>query len=107
MKNTILYFISIVLFEILALYSVKKYSISYNKIYLIISIFSYSVIPIFLYLILKDNQKISTVNIIWNILSSIYGLMIGILIFNEKIDNTQIIGFILGFIALLFMFRVI
>jgi multidrug transporter EmrE-like cation transporter len=57
-------------------------------------------IPVFLYIIIKENRNISTVNIIWNILSTIYGLIIGVLIFQEKIHTLQIYGVLLGVLGI-------
>lgn len=95
-----LFFLCIVFFEVIALYSVKKYSQTKEWGYLATSILCYGLIPVFLYLIIKQGENVSTVNIIWNILSTIYGLVIGMLIFQEKIHSLQIYGVILGVLGL-------
>lgn len=95
-----LFFSGIVILEVIALYSVKKYSFTKEWYYLLTAIVCYGLIPIFLYLIIAQTKNVSTVNIIWNILSIIYGLLIGILIFREKIHSLQIYGLILGVLGL-------
>jgi multidrug transporter EmrE-like cation transporter len=108
MLNLIILFTCIILTESIALYSVKKYSIDNKKIYLLLSMCMYSLIPILLYYIISPKyckENISTVNIIWNILSTLYGLMIGVYIFSEHISSLQILGIILSTIGLIFIFK--
>jgi drug/metabolite transporter (DMT)-like permease len=63
----------------------------------------YCMIPFILYYILKTKEGIAMTNIIWNIASMIYGLFIGVILFNENILLKQKIGIILGFIGLILM----
>ena len=44
-------------------------------------------------------------NIVWNIASTIYGIIIGVLIFEESISFEQKIGALFGFIGLLLMIK--
>lgn len=92
----VFWFFLIICFEAAALYSIKMYSINHDTKYLIISILGYMLIPIFLYRLLKIGEGIAMTNVIWNILSTIYGFIIGMAIFSEKVSNLQIIGSILG-----------
>lgn len=100
----VLLFLAIVLLECIALYSVKRYSQRKEELFLILSVLGYSVIPILLILLIREKQNIATVNIIWNILSTVYGLMIGVLIFSEKITPLQVLGIIMGTLSLLLIF---
>jgi drug/metabolite transporter (DMT)-like permease len=86
----------IILVEATALYYVKEYSISDNSFSIIISIVAYSIIPLMLYKILKLGEGIAMTNIIWNIASTLYGLLIGVTLFSEHISFQQKIGAILG-----------
>ena len=99
MLYTIFWLSLLVLFEALALTSIKKYSVENQQIYLATSIFCYAVIPLLLYKLLQKKLGISVLNIIWNIMSTLYGLFIGIIIFNETITLQQKIGVILGIIG--------
>jgi drug/metabolite transporter (DMT)-like permease len=69
-----------------------------------LSCICYSVIPITIYFVLIKGNNISTVNITWNILSTLYGLLIGMIIFGEKVKSLQWYGVILGMISLVFIF---
>jgi uncharacterized membrane protein len=99
-----LLFFLIVLLESLALYSVKKASVD-QKNYLYISIVCYGLIPIFIYLILRKGNMVSTTNITWNILSTLYGLFIGLVLFSEHIGNLQMYGIVLGTLGLVLIFK--
>jgi multidrug transporter EmrE-like cation transporter len=98
-----LLFTLIVLLEVVALYSIKEYSVSQRKFLIPIFIGCYAVIPIFLALILREKQNISTVNIIWNIITTICGLAIGIFVYSEKITLVQFYGICLGTFGLILM----
>jgi len=94
----------IIVLEACALYYVKKYATDDNKIkFLFMSVILYAIIPYLLYKITKDGTGIAITNTIWNIVSTIYGLLIGIIIFNEHITTEQKVGITFGTIGILFM----
>lgn len=86
----------IILVEATALYYIKEYSISNNYHSFIISTIAYALIPFLLYKILKLGEGIAVTNILWNIASTLYGLLIGVTLFSEHISFQQKIGAILG-----------
>lgn len=95
----------IVLAEAIALYSVKYSQVHADCRWLVLSVVGYMVIPLLLWLILQHHgQHIATVNITWNILSTLYGLAIGVLLFQEKLKNLQWYGAILGVLSLVLIF---
>jgi drug/metabolite transporter (DMT)-like permease len=102
--HIILLFLIIIILEFIALYSVKKYSINKNIFLLMLSCICYAAIPITMYFVLIKGNNISTVNITWNILSTLYGLLIGMIIFGEKVKSLQLYGVILGLVSLAFIF---
>jgi len=105
MNYTILWLSIIILCEALALYYIKAYSIDNKTTHLLIfSIVLYAMIPYFLYRILKNQEEISVINVIWNVASTLYGLFIGIILFNEHISLYQKVGIILGTIGTCLMF---
>ena len=106
MNSGIVYllFMCIVILEFTALYSVKKYSLHGSGYLLAICILCYALIPLFLFLILKQKQNIATVNIIWNVLSSVYGVLIGVVLFKERINLIQSLGIVLGVVGLVLIF---
>jgi len=94
----------LILIEAFAMYYVKKFSIESNKYwYFIGSTLLYACLPLVLYFALKNNEGLATTNIMWNIASTIYGIIIGVILFNETITYQQKIGAIIGFVGLLLM----
>lgn len=57
-------------------------------------------VPVFFYYMLRQGKHIATINITWNLLSTLYGLFIGIILFQEKVGSLQIYGILLGMISL-------
>lgn len=99
-RELFLWFFIIICIEALALYCIKMYSVTRQNKYLYTSMFCYLLIPLFLYKLLQIGKGIGIVNVIWNILSTIYGFMIGVLLFSENINSMQILGSILGVIGI-------
>lgn len=98
-------FLIIVILEIIALYSIKQYTIYKNCFLPILAFFSYGIIPFIIYFILVNGNNISIVNVAWNILSILYGIFIGFLLFKEHISSLQWCGIILGTFSIVFMFK--
>lgn len=104
--NELLMFSLIVALEFIALYSIKLFSQqSNNRKYLYLSMFCYGIIPILLFYILQITHQISTINVTWNILSTLYGFAIGVWIYKEDLSNRQILGVVLGTIALILVLK--
>lgn len=101
--KTILLFLLLLISEILALYCVKKSSVNKDKKWLFYSCIFYSLVPIFLYFILRKTHKIGSLNSTWNIVSSIYGVLLGVLIFSEIYTPKQCLGIFFGILALILM----
>lgn len=99
----IIWFLIILCVESIALYCVRKSSDNKQYNYLILSCLLYASIPILLYLILIKTHKIAILNSVWNIASTIYGLMIGILIFSEIYTIKQYMGIVMGLFSLILM----
>jgi len=88
--------------EIIAFYYLKKFSIEGNFLYYIIGILSYCLAATILTFAFMYT-KIGIINLSWNIISTIYGFIIGFLIFKERLTTKEIIGAIFGFIGILIM----
>lgn len=102
--KAIVLLILLILVESFALYCVKKSSVKNTKNpYIIYSIILYAFIPVILYFALKNNEGLAITNLVWNIASTIYGIFIGIILFNEVITNEQKIGALMGFLGLVLM----
>lgn len=102
--HLLFWFVILLCIEAFALYCVRKSSDSPLQLkYLMISCILYAIIPILLYIILVKTHKIGVLNCSWNVASNIYGLMIAVLIFSEVYTKRQLLGFILGFLAIMLM----
>lgn len=100
-KKTFHLFLSLVAFEFLALYSIKKYKISKENKFVVLAILGYSLVALTLIRIVEKNDSISLTNVTWNILSSMYGIFIGYILFTEEITTKQFLGVAVGMISLL------
>ena len=97
----LLWLFIIICAEAFALYCIKEYSISNNILYFILSTIMYAILPFIIYKLLKLGDGIAIINIAWNILSTLYGLFIGVILFGEYITFQQKIGSMLGLISTL------
>lgn len=103
-RNDIVWLITMIAAESVAFYCVKKYSAdNSSSYYLFFAVVLFAYIPLALYKMLDNGTSIALVNIIFNMASIIYGLLIGVLLFNESISWEQKIGIIMGFIAMILM----
>lgn len=100
----IILLILIIIAEFLALYYIKLFSLYDDHIrYILCAMIYYIIVVIIFYRILKNGQGIAMTNMIWNIASTIYGLLIGVIIFNEKLTNLQKIGATFGTLSVIMM----
>jgi spermidine export protein MdtJ len=93
----------IVIFESIGQYHIKKSKISNSLLFLLIGIFSYSIVC----LLLKkcyDFNGMGITNFVWSVLSIVSVLMVGVLAFDEKITKIDIIGIILSISGLYLIF---
>ena len=88
----------LIIIESLALYYVKKSSLAgeHKGTFLVSSMILYALLPLVLYSMLQIHPKISIINVLWNVLSTMYGVFIGYILFKENINSTQFIGIFLG-----------
>lgn len=83
--------------ESIALYCIKRHNLVSSATFIVLAMVCYSLIPLIISLILSKGHGIGTVNITWNVMSNVYGLLIGMLIFSEVINGTQWLGILLCF----------
>ncbi len=108
--NNIIWISVLCILEIISFYYLKRFSLdksnkSYNGghlWYLIISMICYMIMPLFIYMAIIDNTLYYT-NISWNVLSSIYGTLIGVYLFEEKFVGSDLIGIILCTIGIVLL----
>lgn len=99
----LLWFAILILVEMSAMYSIKYSTLHDDKMWMWIGIFCYAAVGFCLYHIVEIDRSIGMTNVVWNIASTMYGLLIGVLLFSETISHSQTIGIILGILGLMFI----
>lgn len=99
-KKTFHLFLFLILFEFIALYSIKKYKQEKDLKYTILAVIGYSLVALTLIKIVDQNDNVSLTNVTWNLLSSMYGIFIGYILFTEEITAGQFLGVAVGMISL-------
>ena len=89
----------VVLFEAVALYSLRKYMDTKQTSNLYLGMLMYGVAVPLLIVQLLTYEGIGLVNFLWNVFSTISGFLIGILIFSENVEYLQWVGVALGFLS--------
>ena len=87
---------------LLPLYFIKKYIQTNNKINIIITLVLY-VILTGLYIKIFTEKELSSYYILLQILQILIVVVIGIVIFNEKINIKKILGLLFGIISISFL----
>jgi len=101
----VLLVLSVVFFEGVAQYHIKKSKITNNSLYILISIFAYSIVC----LLLKECYAfngIGLTNLLWSVISIINMLTIGVIMFNENITLIDILGVLLCLCGMYLIFVV-
>ena len=101
--NYIMWLIFSAIFFAIGEFLSKKFALNPNITLVIIIIIVYSIsVLLWLPAILQKNQ-LSIVGTMWSIMSLLITVLIGVLIFKEKIDLTSLIGIIFAFIAIILL----
>lgn len=102
-KYYFLLIFSIVFFESVAQYHIKKSKINHNYIYLLVAVFSYSIVCLLLNKC-YDFNGVGMTNFVWSILSIVTMLILGVVFFNESVTKYDIIGILLSISGLYLIF---
>lgn len=101
--NYIVWLIFAALFFALGEFLSKKFALNPNLTLVIIILVVYSVSVLFwLPAILQKNQ-LSIVGTMWSVLSLLTTVLIGVLIFGEKLNFTGFIGIVFAFLAIILL----
>lgn len=95
--------LAIVLFESIAQYHIKKSRETENLIYLLVGMFSYSIVCCLLHKCYAYDGMGST-NLTWSVLSICSMMVIGHVLFNEEVNMFDFIGVTMCFVGLYFIF---
>mgnify|MGYP001301661135 CR=1 FL=1 len=100
-KGTIFWILLLVVIflEIGAEFFVKKYTLEPKKLFIIISMILYAIIPVFLIGLFKRDKTLTAANTLWQISNLVLVAVIGVMFFGDKLSRTQWIGFALAIVA--------
>ena len=87
---------------LLPLYFIKKYIQTNKKYHIIVSFILYCILT-YLYINIFRKGEISNYYIILQILQILIVVLMGLLIFNEKLNKKKIMGIIFGIISINFL----
>lgn len=103
--NYIIWLILSALFFAAGEFLSKKFALNPNFTLVVIIIITYSIgVLLWLPAILQKNQ-LSIVGVMWSMLSLLSTILIGVLIFGEKLSIIGIIGIIFAFISIILLSR--
>jgi multidrug transporter EmrE-like cation transporter len=102
-KYYFLLIFSIVFFESIAQYHIKKSKIKNNNLYLLVAFLSYSIVCLLLNKC-YDFNGMGITNFVWSVLSIVTMLIIGVVAFNEDITKYDLIGIVISMIGLYLIF---
>ena len=101
--NKITWMIIATIIAIIPVYFIKKYIMTNNYFYIIITIFLYMILLYSYINLFTLSGEIMIVYTILQILQILLVVMIGMLIFNEKLTIKKIIGIVTGCISIYFL----
>lgn len=90
-------------FEAVALFSIQKFAIEKKKKWFLLTALLYGLIVPFIFYQMLLYDYVGVVNFLWNIFSTIFGFLIGMLVFKEKVFPIQWVGVALGTVAVAFI----
>jgi multidrug transporter EmrE-like cation transporter len=96
MSQLVAYTIALALGETIAMTALTKYSKSYNINYLIAGIALYGILIPYMIISSLNFSGIGTVNLLWNIITTVSMIVIGYYLFNEKVNHLHIVSLLLG-----------
>jgi len=95
--------LAIVLFESIAQYHIKKSRDTEKLIYLLVGMFSYSIVCCLLHKC-YSYDGVGVTNLTWSVFSIVSMMMIGHVMFNEEVNMFDFLGVIMCFIGLYLIF---
>lgn len=93
----------LVILEIIADLFAKQFGITGRMIFGALALLGFILANTAWLISLRSGAQLSTGSIIFSALSSVGAVLIGLLLYHEKINTYQIIGIVLGIIAIIFL----
>ena len=70
-----------------------------NSLFVVVAMLMYAVQPLILWKALHY-ETLTIVNVMWNIISSIFIAILGLAFFGERLSSREVVGCILGFLTI-------
>lgn len=96
MSQLFAYTLALAFSETIAMTSLTKYTKSYNIYHLLTGIILYGIVIPYMIIISLNFSGIGTVNLLWNIITTVSMIIIGYCLFNEKVNHLHIVSLLLG-----------
>ena len=99
----LVYLFVLVAFELIADVLAKQFSINGRLVFAVLSILGYVLANIAWLISLRSGGTLSRGSVIFSALNAIVAVIIGLLIYREKVGPYQVIGLVLGIAAIMFL----
>ena len=104
MNKLVIYTLILALGETIAMTFITKYSKTYNLAYIITACILYGLLIPYAILVSLNYNGIGTVNLLWNIITTVSMIFIGYYLFNEKINNLHFVSLFLGVASIVVLY---
>jgi len=94
--------LAMAILDVIGLGIVKKVSMNYSKLWMIIPTIIYMFQP-WIFLSALNVSSLTIMNLSWDLISDILVTLLGIFYFKEKIAGTHMIGLLLGGLSLILL----
>ena len=101
--NYIIWLILSAVFFAIGEFLSKKFALNPNITLVIIILIVYSAGVLFWLPAILERNQLSIVGTMWSVLSLLTTILIGVLVFDEKLSLTGIIGIVFAFMAIIFL----
>lgn len=91
------------MFYIVAEYYSKRYAMASSWRFYWLAILPYWVVTLCWMPVIRHTNTLAVTSVIWDIFYFIISILIGVLIFQEKMSATQVVGLVLGAIAVVLL----
>jgi multidrug transporter EmrE-like cation transporter len=88
--------------ETYAQYNLKEYSVGHKMGYYLLGIIFY-VISATIFMKLLSYEKVGVINLIWNIMSTLFVFIMGYLMFNENLNSYELVGAVMAIAGLILL----
>ena len=90
------------LIETFGQYNLKEYTLKNNIYFYLFGLLLY-IISATIFMNLLSHEKIGVINLIWNIISTLFVFTMGYIIFKESINKYEMVGIIFAVISIILL----